>query len=386
MATSSTVSMVAVNLFVAGLYYVGRMKKVPTVDLHKRVFGIALASSLHCIRPYTDKHIQDWVSKRFIDYLYGATSLLIMGSANRWGHLAKKVNAFESILFTGIQVGTFKATQHFFREENPRLLDETFRNTNYLRSELFPLEDRAIERGTTAAHLYVLPEGFFIFLTDNAGLPFFRGRMGSVDSSEVCRLQEEYVARIDLSAEAIAKLRELSRQVTYDGNAVEWELDGIPPFICFEGTWNAHLNPYGTPVDWSSLITNGATHHHQTFQIRPLPATWTSIEQTPGLRGLSYNHTQIRFNIWVHEKNANVLTSARDSIQAEIDQLRRLVEFINTFESASLAFRSTGALPVGRRGNTDFNTLNSWGALTAQLPFPHLREHYPDLSQKIRAY
>lgn len=234
--------------------------------------------------------------------------------------------------------------------------------------------------------MYVLPEGFLIFLTSNRGLPFFSDRMGSVDSSEVCRLQEEYCDKIHLSPESIAKLKQLPKQVTFDENLQEWELDGVPPFICFEGVWNPTLNPRGAPVNWDELIERGTSHQHQTFQLTPLPATWTSIPQTPGLKGYSFNHTQIRFNIWVHEKNANVIGREREGLQARIDNFQQLIKFIKDFELPSFSFRSTGNLPLNRRNDTDFNTLEAWAALTAQIPFPSLREAFPELSQQVREF
>jgi hypothetical protein len=397
MAASSTATMSTINLFVAAVYYVGRRGKIPAINLQRRVYGIVLASSLHCSRPLLEHHLKRWANERSINYLYGASSILIMGIANRYAKLPNKTNIVATLTFTTFQIGTWKSTQLLFqnqleveqreRNRNPHTLDNAFHNANYLRTELFPISrTREIRDANCTAYMYVLPEGFLIFLTSNRGLPFFTDRMGSIDSSEVCRLQEEYCERIHLLPESIAQLKQLSKQVTFDGASQEWELNGVPPFICFEGVWNPVLNPRGSPINWDELITRGSSHQHQTFQLTLLPATWTSIPQTPGLRGYSFNHTQVRFNIWVHERNANVIRRESEGLQSRINSFQQLIKFIKDFELPSFLFRSTGNLPLNRRGNIDFNTLEGWAALTAQMPFPSLRETFPDLSQQVREF
>ncbi|QVL55850.1 MAG: hypothetical protein KFB95_01195 [Simkaniaceae bacterium] len=387
--------MSAINLFVAAVYYIGRRGKIPAIDLQKRVYGIVLASSLHCSRPFVEHHLKQWADERYINYLYGASSILIMGIANRYAKLSNKANIIATLTFTTFQMGTWKATQLLFqnqleaeereRNRNPHTLDSTFHNSHYLRTELFPAcRTRELQDAQCTAYMYVLPEGFLIFLTSNRGLPFFADRMGSIDSSEVCKLQEESCERIHLLPESIAQLKQLSKQVIFDGTPQEWELNGVPPFICFEGVWNPVLNPRGSPVNWDELIARGSSHQHQTFRLTPLPAAWTSIPQTPGLRGYSFNHTQVRFNIWVHEKNSNVIRRESEGLQSRINNFQQLIKFIKDFELPSFLFRSTGNLPLNRRNNVDFNALESWAALTAQMPFPSLRERFPDLSQQVR--
>lgn len=357
-ASSSTIS--TINLFVAAVYYVGRKGKTPAINLQRRVYGVVLSYALYCTRPFAERHLKQWASERHINYLCAASSILIMGIANRYAKLSNKANALATLTFTTFQMGTWKATQLLFqnqleveereRNRNPHKLDSTFHNSHYLRTELFPVRrTRQFQDTSCTAYMYVLPEGFLIFLTSNHGLPFFADRMGSVDSSEVCRLQEEYCDKIHLSAESITKLKQLSKQVTFDGNPQEWELNRVPPFICFEGVWNPKLNPRGSPVNWDELIARGSSHQHQTFQLTPLPANWASIPQTPGLRGYSFNHTQVRFNIWVHEKNTNVIRREREGLQARIDNFQRLIKFIKDFELPSFLFRSNGKLPLNRK-------------------------------------
>jgi len=114
MAASSTATMSKINLFVAAVYYVGRREKIPAINLQRRVYGIVLASSLHCSRPLVENHLKRWANERSINYLYGASSILIMGIANRYAKLPNKTNIIATLTFTTFQIGTWKSTQLLF--------------------------------------------------------------------------------------------------------------------------------------------------------------------------------------------------------------------------------------------------------------------------------
>ena len=155
------------------------------------------------------------------------------------------------------------------------------------------------------------------------------------------KIQEEICGTLKLSPEALQKLREKAKCVSFDGTSNVWELDGIPPFICFEGRWNEEHNPLGTPVNWETLILRGLAQKHSSFELRQLSATWTTRPETPGLRGFSFNHTDCRFNIWVHERNLGALQSELDCLTEEIRDFRATLAFCRDFENAAFTFLST---------------------------------------------
>lgn len=397
MSIQSTATASAINLLLAGIYYIGRRKKVPSQVLFTQMSGVVLASIMNSTRPFTERYLKQWFEERHLNYIYGASSIVMIGLSSHYAKLSMKTNVTATLLFTTLQTGAHKLSVHLYQEQleiearertrNHHRKESTFLNANYLRTELFPDRNPLGNRNpNSSAYLYVLPEGFLVFLADNNGLPFFSDRMGSIDSSEVCKLQEEYCHTLTLSAEAMDRLRHLAQQVTFDGAPQAWDLQGIPPFICIEGTWNPDLNPHGTQVNWEDLVTRSLSQQHQAFELNLLPATWTTRPETPNLRGFSFNHTEARFNIWVHERNTNAFECEVEELTSQVNYFESLIQFLKDFEKASFTFNSTGSLPLDRRGRPDYNALQEWGNLISRIPFPHLRNRYPNLPELTRAY
>lgn len=390
MAALSSALAGSINLFCTGTYYFCRKPALQSDALLHECSGIAIAAVLNSTRSYTTPYLRQRFNDRQLDCLHGAASVLIIGLASHYAKLPLKTYLTTLIFFAGLHLGVHKLTSHLFRNQltfeqrNRHRQKSTFQNMNWLRTELFPIR-QGYASGNVTAYLYAMPDGFFVFLSESNRLPFFEDRLGSIDPSEVCKIQEEICGTLKLSPEALQKLREEAKRVSFDGAPHIWELEGIPPFICFEGKWNEEHNPLGTPVNWETLILTGLTQKHSSFELTQLPATWTTRTETPGLRGFSFNHTDCRFNIWVHEKNLGALQSELDSLTEEISDFRAILTFCRDFENAAFTFLSTRTFPTTRRGGTDWNALQTWGNLTQQIPFPHLTTRYPNLAEQVRS-
>lgn len=391
MAALSSALAASINLFSTGTYYFSRKSDLQIGALLNQCYGIALASVINSTRSYTSPYLRQQFSERQLDCLHGAASVIMIGLATHYAKLSIKTHTTTLIFFAGLHVGVHKFTSHLFRDQlafeqrNHHRQKSTYKNAAWLRTELFPTM-QGYATGNVTAYLYAMPDGFFVFLSDSDRLPFFGDRLGSIDASEVCKIQEEICGTLKLSSEALQKLQEQAKCVSFDGAPNVWELDEIPPFICFEGKWNEEHNPLGTPVNWETLILRGLTQKHSSFELTQLSATWTTRPETPGLRGFSFNHTDCRFNIWVHERNLGALQSELDSLTEEVRDFRAILAFCRDFENAAFAFLSTRAFPTTRRGGINWNGLQGWGNLTQQIPFPHLTTRYPNLSEQVRSY
>ena len=269
--------------------------------------------------------------------------------------------------------------------------DNTFEAGKYLIDQLFPTLPLLYDRTKSCtASIYILPHGFMVMLSLNKGLPNF-DFTGTCDGTEVDRLYCSSFHHLDLSDKAKSKLIELSKQIqATDEHGIkkkeEWELKGMPPFICMEGKWNTSRQPHGTTIDWESLILESSNQQHEAFELSLISPTWKHNAKTPNLKGKSLNHSQIHFNIWVHEPNTNAFSSEDDAVTQRIENLNASLDFIRDFESAACLLKSTGCLPQTKTNTVDFNKLEAWANLTKQIPFPHDREKYKALPKKVQEY
>lgn len=374
MAFFSSALASTIKLFVAGSYYDLDPKQV------NRAFECAatvLASMMNNIDSLTDRCLPNWSQDRYVHYIDAAAPLLMTGCF-------KAALLFSAFLLATHASSTSTSSQRP-RIKNDCLVDNSFNNSVYLSQQLFPSIAPTSDRtNICTAHLYTFPGGFFVLLADNRGDPFFLKRLGSCDSTEVCKVQEAYPSELRLSEGAMQRLRELGQRVSFEGNIEQWMLEDTPPFICIKGKWNEYIDLHGAPVDWEELITTGAEQHHQRFQLTLIPATWNRRPATPGLRGFNFNLIDLGFNIWVHEKNIGSLQSESDDLKREIKQLKEAKSFLREFENAAFNF-STQSFPLTRKGVVDWNILERWGNLSRRIPFP-LTRGYPDLVREVRDY
>ncbi|RDD45004.1 hypothetical protein TrispH2_003209 [Trichoplax sp. H2] len=274
----------------------------------------------------------------------------------------------------------------------------THKQFDSLWNELFPttLGNGTDNTKVVTTYLYVLPDGFFVLLSASKGLPFYDGRMGSVDSSGVNKIQEGMCGTLALSSTALDSLKRKAKVVdVYKKNASkwcfdrqeEWELDGIPPFICFAGKWNEERNLLGTTtVDWETLITEKQPLHHPFFVLERLSATWNESSTSPNFRGFRFDHPDCQFKIWVHEKNPRALQSALNDLEKQIKEFNKILDFCKKFESAAFTFLSTQSFPTTHEGDIDWEALKGWGSLAREIPFPHLKSRYSDVFELLRSY
>ncbi|EDV29492.1 uncharacterized protein TRIADDRAFT_51891 [Trichoplax adhaerens] len=245
-------------------------------------------------------------------------------------------------------------------------------------------------------YLYVMRDGFFVLLSANQGLPFYEGRMGSVDSSGVNEIQEEMCGTFALSSTALDSLKRKAKVVdVYKKNASnrwcfdrqeEWELNGIPPFICFAGKLHKD-DPRGTKtVDWETLIRQEQPLHHRDFVLKRLSATWNESSTNSNFRGFRFDHPDCQFKIWVHEKNRRALKSELNGLKKQIEEFNKILDFCKKFESAAFTFLSTQSFPTTDAGEIDWTALKGWGSLAQEIPFPHLKTRYPNLSEQVSSY
>ena len=396
------------NLILAGIFYRSRIGKIPKQSLLMQMSGIVCAALINSTRPYTEKHLKKWIEERHIDYVYGAASLLAMGLGSRLAKLPLKVSAVSSLVFTFTQLTSHKLCMTYFKDqlEVERLQgvkisdanlalykDNTFEAGKYLIDQLFPTASLLYDRTKSCtASVYILPHGFMIMLSLNKGLPNF-DFMGTCDGTEVDRLYCSSFHHLDLSDNAKSKLIKLSKQIQVeDANGIktkeEWDLKGMPPFICMEGKWNTSRQPHGIAIDWESLILESSTQQHEAFELSLISPTWKHNPETPNLRGKSLNHSQpqIHFNIWVHEPNTNAFGSEDDAVTQRIENLKACLDFIRDFERAACLLKSTGSLPQTKTNTVDFDKLEAWANLTKQIPFPHDKEKYEELPTKVQEY
>ena len=379
MAFQSSVAACAVNFStLAGAYYLGKNQRWSLNSV--QCLGVGAAAIFNSVRPYSDRYLREKFEGYNLDCIHGTASVLLIGAAGAYGEVPWETNLVATIVFTGLQMGVHKFSSYLFNTRNDYCETSTFRNAIFLKEQLFPRNNGygALEN-SVSAYLYVLPDGFFVFLSVNERLPFFTNRMGSVDGSEVCKMQEEFCGSFSVSAEAIARLKVLAKQVAFDGAQKEWELEGVPPFICMEGQWNDRLNRRGGAVDWEGLIKQGLTQEHEAFSLKLLPATWTTKKETPDLRGFSFNHSESRFNIWVHEKNTQALKSAQRALGEEKKFFQTLIDYLCSFEEAAYSFFRDGL-------SNPLQIQKRVGLATRGSPFLHLTAPYKDLAEKLKSY
>lgn len=270
---------------------------------------------------------------------------------------------------------------------------DTFHGGNYLANQLFPSCSLLnINARLCVAYMYVLPDAFMIFLAATQGFPALEFTHTG-DGSEVARFHCYPMTILNLSINTYEKLITFAKQVQVtDLNGIsqekEWDLAGVPPFICIEGRWNeSPVASYGTVVDWEALISGKITQTHEAFELHLVNPTWSHIPQTPTLRGLSFNHSKSRFNIWIHEKNLNALVSKQNELKEEIDYLKSCIQFIEDFEKALLQFKVDLPPEVISENQQDYyRQLFDWAKLAKQIPFLYLKEYGSEVSDVFKKY
>lgn len=263
----------------------------------------------------------------------------------------------------------------------------TCEEAHYLRNTLFSKKALFSNNPNATTSFWVLPDSFFVLIAPSRyGISFFSGREWSVDESETFRLKEESWS-LELPKAVIERINRLGRRVRFNGADQTWRLNGVPSFICIEGSWNARPHTRGQEIDLPGLILRGGTQDHGDFTVRVLPAVWETMPQTPELRGFRFDHAQAQFKLWVHEKNAGALAMAKRSLKDEIEHLHRLNLFFSSFEEAFWAFSSNGhILPKTERGSIDIKGLQSWASLIKPDLFPDLASDYQELSKQVKTY
>jgi hypothetical protein len=389
----------AANLICAAMYYFSRSKNFPSKTLSTHITGVALASVFMGSRLYSEKQLKKWFDEHHLDYIYFASSFAIMGAMGWYGKLPTKVNLFSSLIFSGIQTVSYKLATVYFKEPPSITLEQlteyrtnTFTGGHYLQDQLFPrYVDHPEHSVEYSAYLYIFPEGFMSVLCSNGNHPFFM-HLPTVDGTDLKRMRRIERLTLPLSQEAHIHLEALSKKVHVTNldrskEDKEWTLDGIPPFICIEGKWHQTPQSEGTTIDWEALIMNDSIQKHDAFEMRRIHPTWEHIAQNPNLRGLSFNHSCAGFNIWVHERNQNVLENERAETTSKIQYYQGTIDYINRFEAAAFIFACTHSLPMTRRGNAiNFDGLQGWGNLGRQTPFFQTSNPYQDLPDLIEAF
>ena len=177
MAALSSALAASINLFSTGTYYFSRKSALQSNALLNQCYGIALASVLNSTRSYTNPYLRQQFSERQLDYLHGAASVIMIALATHYAKLSLKTQATTLLFFAGLHVGVHKLTSHLFRDQlafeqrNRHRQKSTYKNAAWLRTELFPLR-QGYATGNVTTYLYAMPDGFFVFLSENKRLPF----------------------------------------------------------------------------------------------------------------------------------------------------------------------------------------------------------------------
>jgi hypothetical protein len=297
--------------------------------------------------------------------------VLIMGLAAHFAKTSLKVNSLSTLFFAATQIASYKLSSSLLTkittQQLTKLREDTFIGGNYLQDQIFSPQAQDQNRDPScAAYLYVMPGGFMILLAATKGYPAF-SYTHTGDGTEVARLRCCPFQQINLSQRAYDKLIAFSRQVdvtNLDGSRqrVQWDLQEIPPCVCIEGSWNQTPQPYGTHVDLETLISENIDQWYEAFELRMIAPTWQHITQTPNLRGLSFNHSKVRFNIWVHERNDNVLAKEQQEFTSQIDYLQRCIGFIEAFATEEFLFKTTPRNQLKRQ------KLDEWASLAQGIP------------------
>ncbi|MCB1110086.1 MAG: hypothetical protein KDK64_03830 [Chlamydiia bacterium] len=388
----------AVNfLFCLGFYYTSRP------NLHfKQVTGIACASILHGTRSYTEDYVEKRFQKKHLDIVYSVSAFALMSLFGSYWKLPRKTNLLSSAFFTGVQLLSHKLATAMYQESRqpPSITSEklaeyrenSYETGNYLADQLFSRfatrPPNSVEYG---AYLYAMPKGFMIILCSNGSHPFFM-HLPTIDGTDVKRMRRLERLTLILPLGVHQSIEHLAQRVhvtQLDGLETdeEWTLSGIPPFICVEGRWNAVPEPCGTQIDWASIVQHNLSQRHEAFTLHRVHPRWKHIPQNPHMRGMSYKHSQVGFELWVHEKNTNALGNAQQEIQDQLTRLEKIIDFIKRFEEAAFLFNRTQALPMTRRGDqVNMAELENWANLTKKIPFPMENNPYVDLPGLVRDF
>lgn len=92
MSIQATATATAINLIIAGIYCIEQRKVTLRHVLASQMSGVILASMINSTRPYTEMYLKQCVDEHYVDYIYGASSVLIMGLAAYYAKLSLKVN------------------------------------------------------------------------------------------------------------------------------------------------------------------------------------------------------------------------------------------------------------------------------------------------------
>ena len=114
MIVQSTATASAINFIFAGIYYIGRRKKVSSQSLLTQISEVVFTSIINSTRPYTERALKQWFKEHHLDYIYGASSFLIMSFAAHYAKLSIKTNIVTTLLFTMLQIGAHKFSGYLY--------------------------------------------------------------------------------------------------------------------------------------------------------------------------------------------------------------------------------------------------------------------------------
>lgn len=377
----------AFNLTCAGAYCFMR-QGLPQKTLFIHSLGIEICGLLNGSRPYLEKYLRERFGWRKFDLIYSGASAGVLA-----GVLFKTGISFSSILpsaFVCFQLGVHCLLKQWFCPISKSDLDtftqKPYEAGKYLTSKLFaPMRtSKSSTDPSCSAYLFIVRGAFMLILAAGERLPIFEftgAADPALENPIYCAPWESFSiskSTYDAMVKRAKQVKVKELDASYSNE--QWELDKVPPLVCIQGTWNKEPNLHGEKINWDQLLSQGRLQSLAAFELNPAAPTWERIPQNPQMKGLSFNHSKVGFNIWVHEKNPNAKQEAISDTRSRKLKLIELSNFIRAFEKALFKFRTTN-----QEDYTD-QDLRDWVTLVQQIPFYWIRGQYDSVSAAFRAY